>query len=274
MIKEKIKKSLKKISVTGLAAAILASTIIAPKANAETSIYPIFSTSISQLQLNNKFLNNLNDEYSKNIRGWNLRPTWWPIEQAKVLNSVGIGIDVSLEKNLYFTANFSICSFNSIYDQSYIFTDPDYGDYRDRVVREEKNELSKYAGGIKLKKNLSDKVKLGISALVDFYNLNGSANLTRTKGTLGNPSSYTQLRTAKYSGGNYGLSAELDLSMIISRHFSAGLGIGYDSANVNTKGTETRKSSSSPNSIEKDYSPEYNLNGIRACLSVSYSFSF
>jgi len=282
-IKEKIKKNLKKVKVAGLALAALTSSVLTMPAKAETSFYSFYR--FSQPQLNQDFLNNLGDDYINNIKDWNLRPAQVPIPHATSLNSFGIGTDVGLEKileninflescreNLYFTANFGICNFGSIYDQLYIFTDPDYGDYCDRLIREEKNELLKYSCGIKFKKNLSDKFRLDASVLADLYNLNGSANLTRTRGTLSNPTSYTQWRNANYNGSSFGLSAGLDLSMMLNRHFSVGLGIGYNSANINTKGDEIRTSTSSPNPIKKDYDPEFNLNSINADLVASYRF--
>jgi len=271
-IKEKIKKNLKKAGIT-LVAAVLASTIMASKAKAETiSVYPIYTFSISQPHLDEKFLKILDDKYSETIRDWNLRPPWQPIGHAKALNLVGMGVDISLGENIYLTTSIGACNFNSIYDQIYIFTDPDYGDYCNRLIREEKNEFLKYSCGIKVKTNLSDKLKLGASALVDFYTLNGSVNMTKTGGISGNPASYTQSRAATYTGNNLGWSAGLDLSVMLSEHFSVGAGVQYNSSTVKTNGTEIRTSTSSKNQIKEDYNPELEMDGTYASINISYIF--
>ena len=224
--------------------------------------------------LNKGFCDNLSNQLSANIIDWNLRPEWQPIQPAKTLSLLGIGLDAKIYKNLSLTGNLATAGLNSNYSQTYTFTDPDYGDYFEQLSREEKNWLLNLSLGLKIKKELSDRLKLEFPIVAEIYYLHGRANLEKEIGPSGGSAIFTQSKNAAYSGLGGGCSIGVCGDYSVSKNIDVVVGMKYRLASVQTAGTEITTSSSATNPVEEPCSIPYSLNGLSAVVQINWNTNF
>lgn len=258
---------------------LLALPFFTENANAEAKKESTWGTRLSlsynilKADFNRDFYSRLNENYSSQIRDYGINPPWKDLKPASYLQLAGYDIDVRLKKSLYFTLGFqqSLPFKFSKYDETYTYTDPFYGLYKDHITRVEDNIFQKYSLGFGIEKSF-EKFSLDAKAKADFWRCMGDSKMTRKKGPTSNPEGYIQQKEASYYGEAFGGTIEAKASYYFSRRFSAGLSAGYTFTTLDAEGHETTISSTTSAKIQKDYNPRYKLNGFNIAAQLEILF--